>query len=192
MALSHCKTTVELREISLKERPEALLLISPKGTVPVLKLPDNTILEESLDIMLWALNKNNSTWLESNMDIQKDMIFANDTDFKYYLDRYKYNDRYPKQSKKEYNKECKTFLRNYENKLSNTKFLLSNSIQFADVAIFPFLRQYVNVDKEYFIKSFPNLNRYLDDFCTSELFLSVMNKYALWEKNSEPLITNFH
>ena len=192
MALSHCNTTIELREISLKNRPEELLLISPKGTVPVLKFHDNTILEESLDIMLWVLKKNNSSWLKSNIDTQKNMIYINDNDFKYYLDRYKYHDRYPEKSKNFYNSKCKEFLNHYEKRVSKSNFLLSDSIQFSDVAIFPFLRQYANVDKEDFFQSFPNLNNYLNVFYESELFLSVMNKYALWEKKSKPLITNFH
>ncbi len=99
MALSHCKQYVELREILLKDRPKELISISPKGTVPVLQLNDNTILEESIDIMLWVLNKNNSKWLDIDIKIQNDMISKNDNDFKHFLDKYKYHVRYLEHSR---------------------------------------------------------------------------------------------
>ena len=191
MALSHCKQYVELREILLKNRPKELISISSKGTVPVLQLNDNTILEESIDIMLWILNKNNSKWLDIDIKIQNDMISENDNDFKHYLDKYKYHDRYPENSKKHYNNECKKFLAHYETKLNNQSYLLSDSMQFADVAIFPFIRQYANVDKDDFKQTFPRLNHYLETFCNSKLFLSVMNKYKAWDKSSEIISTNF-
>ena len=191
MALSHCEEYVELREISLKDRPKELLSISPKGTVPVLQLKDNTIIEESIDIMLWVLKKNNSKWLQTDLKIQNEMINENDKDFKYHLDKYKYYDRHPEESKEHYNNECKNFLVNYEKKLANHCYLLSNYIQFADVAIFPFIRQYANVDKNGFIQTFPKLNHYLENFCNSKLFSSVMNKYKVWDKSSKILSTNF-
>ena len=191
MALSHCKTFVELREILLKDRPDELLAISSKGTVPVLQLHNNVVLDESLDIMIWILEKHDSIWIKFNIDEQKSMIHENDNDFKYYLDHYKYSERYPDCSKDQYNEQCKKYLINYEKKLNNHSFLLNDEMQLVDVAIFPFIRQYANVDKEDFILTFPNLNNYLNKFCESNLFISVMNKYSVWNKNSEPLIINF-
>ena len=88
MSLLKSGVEVELREVILRDRPEHMMEISPKGTVPVLLLPDGTVIEESLDIMLWSLDE---SWLAGDW---KDLIDVNDGDFKYHLDRYKYNNRY--------------------------------------------------------------------------------------------------
>ena len=95
MALSKSNITIELREISLKKRPDALYQISPKGTVPVLQLVENEIIDESLDIMLWAIDNSNCDWLKNEQEKQLEIISINDGKFKYWLDRYKYSDRYP-------------------------------------------------------------------------------------------------
>ena len=103
MALSYAEIKIELREISLKDRPPELYEASPKGTVPVLIALDKTVIDESLDIMIWALkNKKNQTWTSQDSNKQLTMIEENDTDFKYWLDRYKYNERYPDNSKEYY------------------------------------------------------------------------------------------
>ena len=102
MALSYSEVEVEIREISLKMRPEALYAISSKGTVPVLQLKDETIIDESLDIMMWALEQKQSGWIEFNLKKQLEIISTNDTTFKYWLNRYKYFDRYPENNKEYY------------------------------------------------------------------------------------------
>ena len=152
MALSEYNIKVELREILLKDRPNELLNISPKGTVPVLQLPNKNVLDESLDIINWVLNNNDSNWRETNYEEQKTMIKNNDEEFKHYLDRYKYNDRYPEKSKEFYQKKCEVYLKNYEEKLTENMFLVSDKMQIADIALFPFLRQYAHINKIQFSK----------------------------------------
>ena len=192
MALSEYNIKVELREILLKDRPNELLNISPKGTVPVLQLPNKNVLDESLDIINWVLNNNDSNWRETNYEEQQKMIKNNDEEFKHYLDRYKYNDRYPEKSKEFYQKKCEEYLKNYEEKLTENMFLVSDKMQIVDIAIFPFLRQYAFVNKLQFSKSFVKLNNYLERILNTNLFKSIMQKYPVWSLESEKIITDFN
>ena len=191
MALSQYNVKIELREILLKDRPNKLLKMSPKGTVPVLQLPNGEIIDESLDIINWVLKNNDSNWREVNYEEQKQIIKINDEDFKFNLDRYKYSNRYPKQSKDFYQKKCEKYLMRYEKKLTENIFLVCDEIQIVDIAVFPFLRQYANIDKLKFSKLFSKLNYYLDNISDSKLFNSVMKKYPVWSLDSKKITTNF-
>ena len=134
MALAYINLEIELREISLRDRPQELYKASSKGTVPVLITPDNLIIDESLEIMIWALkNKSNQTWLTNNDSKELEMISKNDILFKKWLDRYKYHDRYPENSKKFYRDNCTKILDNYEVLLDKTKYLLSNDLNISDL-----------------------------------------------------------
>ena len=191
MALSQSEITIELREISLKDRPDSLYEISSKGTVPVLQINENEIIDESLQIMLWAIDQSNLDWLEKNPKIQLDMIKKNDDDFKYWLNRYKYSERFPEKSIDEYQDNCKEILSTYENILSEREYLFDNKYQLADIAIFPLIRQCENVNQDWFANNFSNLNDWLYRIKTSNLFLSTMNKYELWDQKSTGLIIRF-
>ena len=192
MALSYCNIQVELREISLRDRPQSLYDISKKGTVPVILTKNKNVIDESLDIMIWALNKkNNQTWLnKDNKEI--DLINFNDTEFKKWLDKYKYHDRYPENSKESYRDKCNVILAKYENNLNNNQYLMSNKISIVDIAIFPFIRQFANVDYKWFENNYFNLNKWLNNISSSKLFISIMNKYNTWDKNEEPMIIRFN
>ena len=192
MALSQYNVKIELREILLKDRPDELLKISPKGTVPVLQLSNKIIIDESLDIINWVIKNNDSSWTEINYDKQKKIIKTNDKEFKSYLDKYKYSDRYPEQSKNFYQIECEKYLIEYEKYLEENMFLISDKIQIVDIALFPFIRQYAYVNKLKFSKSFIKLNNYLDRILDSKLFNSVMKKYPIWSLDSEKIITDFN
>jgi len=192
MALSQYNIKIELREILLKNRPDELLKISPKGTVPVLQLSNKIIIDESLDIINWVIKNNDSNWKEVDYNEQKQLIKTNDEEFKFYLDRYKYSDRYPEHSKDFYQKECEKYLMEYEKYLKTNMFLVSDKIQIVDIAIFPFIRQYAHINKLSFSKSFTKLNIYLDRILDSKLFNSVMKKYPIWSLNSKKIITNFN
>ena len=177
MAIIYAGISVEIREVELKNKPEHLLLISPKGTVPVLQLLEGGVIEESLDIMTWALKKNDpERWLIVGKEADQ-LIKMNDGHFKYYLDRYKYADRYPNYSQKHYRQQAEVFLTELESRLVNNKYLCGNSMSLADVAIFPFIRQFVSVDKDWFqMTPFQALSNWLQTLLTSELFGSVMKK----------------
>ena len=185
MAIAQIKITVEHREILLKNRPDSLYEISPKGTVPVLYIDKNNILEESFDIMLWAINYLNCDWLDIKKKKQIEMIRTNDNEFKYWLDRYKYFDRYPENDKIFYQKKCHMFLNQCNLLLENNRYFFGNKIQLIDVALFPFIRQCAHVDIDWFNKSFKSLTIWLDMFKKSNLFLSVMDKYEIWDQNQK-------
>ena len=175
MALAHTKVKLEIREISLKNRPQDLYNISPKGTVPALQLLNQTVIDESLDIMLWCLKEYNSPWVSIQLDKQLNIISVNDEKFKYWLDRYKYFDRYPDQSQIVYQKKCDFYLNVYEEKLNNSTYLIDDNMRLVDIAIFPFIRQYANINKEHFTLKFVNLNKWLKKNLKSKLFISVMH-----------------
>ena len=193
MALAYSNITVEIKEILLKNRPQELYDISPKGTVPVLCLSKSTIIEESLDIMKWALEqKDIESWFIFNINNQMEIITLCDNDFKHWLDKYKYHDRFLENNKDYYMEKCHIFLSKINNLLKNKSYLFSNKISLADVAIFPFIRQYANVNKTWLANKYINISRWLDNFTSSNLFLSVMDKYPEYEYKQKPLIINFY
>ena len=191
MALAYTNLQVELREISLRNRPDELYQASKKGTVPVLITIDNVIIDESLDIMLWAL-KNNSTqtWLKDNYIKDIEMININDTTFKKWLDRYKYHDRHPENSKEYYRENCNKILSLYENQLNVSKYLRRDTISIADIGIFPFIRQFANVDYNWFISNYSKLTIWLEEISSSTLFVQIMKKYELWDNETKGVIIN--
>jgi glutathione S-transferase len=185
MALSYTDIKVEIREISLKNRPQELYEASKKGTVPVLITLDGLVIDESLEIMLWALKNNlNQIWLRQNHNKEIEMINRNDILFKKWLDRYKYHDRYPENPKKYYRKKCDDILSDYENQLNNTKYISRNSISIVDIGIFPFIRQFANVDYKWFEDNYVKLTAWLEDICSSNLFIQIMKKYEIWNNKN--------
>ena len=191
MALLYTKTQVEIREISLRDRPKELYQASEKGTVPVLITLDSVVIDESLDIMVWALkNSLKQTWLIDNCDDDVDAINQNDTLFKKWLDRYKYHDRYPDKTKEFYRENCCELLNVYEMQLKKTKYLLDDKINITDIAIFPFIRQFANVDYLWFENTYNNLFFWLNDISSSKLFEKIMKKYSLWSPE-ESLVVDF-
>ena len=176
----------------MKNRPKDLYDISKKGTVPVLQL-DNNIIDESFDIMIWS-NKKNSKFdlLSLNSKLQLDIIKKNDSDFKYWLDKYKYFDRYPEQSKEFYFEKASEFLLEINNMLKENKYILHKKIQLVDLAIFPFIRQFANVDINLFSDKFYHLNRWYLNFSTSDRFQSIMQKYDFWNRNNKPIMVNLN
>ena len=181
MALVCSAQCVELREVVLKNKPPELLEISPKGTVPVLLLEDGQVLEESLDIMYWALRHDDPQhWLEDEAS-QKTLISHNDEHFKPRLDRYKYADRFPEHSVQHYQQQCFGFLDSLEARLQSQPYLFGEQARLADVAICPFIRQFAHVDMIWFEQApWPALKGWLHRFTQSPLFTLSMNKYTAW------------
>jgi len=189
MALSNAQVRLEHREILLKERPKTLYEISEKATVPVLYVNKDKIIDESIDIMLWVIKKGHCSWLNNEKETQLEMININDFDFKYCLDRYKYYERYPELTFKDYQKQCEKYLNEYNYILKDKLYFFGNQIQLVDVALFPFIRQCAHVDFFWFEKTFINLNKWLNVIKSSNLFLSVMHKYEIWDQNNPRIIT---
>lgn len=193
MAVSYAGLKVELREVVLRKMPAQLLTISPKGTVPVLQLRDDTVIDESRDIMQWALQRHDpENWLLQGEEQQAEtrhLVDKNDGTFKHYLDRYKYAARYPQESAEDYREKCEAFLIELEARLSVTANLLGEAVSMADIAIFPFIRQFAHVDKPWFEQTpYLSLQNWLAGFIESSLFADVMHKYSQWQEDSAVVV----
>ena len=188
MAMNYSKISYEHREILLRKRPQALYDISAKGTVPVLQLPDGLIIDESIDIMRWALKKSDpESWYKDKIPEQDNMIERNDTVFKYWLDRYKYHVRYPENSFEEYQTQLEQFYLKYNSQLDKNTYLLGNHISLVDIAIMPFIRQAAHVNLDWFSEKFPKLHNWLENHKTSKIFKSIMEKYDIWNEQEKGL-----
>ena len=192
MAIAYASISYELREVSLKNKPPELIAISPKATTPVLQIGD-LVLEESLDIMRWAIAQRDPCGWNELTDSQKDfsqqLINCNDQQFKQALDRYKYANRFPERSPESYRAEAEQFLQILEQHLSGSQFLISDRQTLADVAIFPFVRQFAYVDYDWFATcEYQHLQQWLAWHEQSELFEIVMAKYPVWTTDQDPVI----
>ncbi len=186
---------VELREVVLRNKPQALRDISPKATVPVLDLHNQKVIDESIDIMLWALNNNDpNNWLlpadHSKYHLLTTLIENNDGEFKHWLDRYKYADRFPEHSELYYREQAEVTLTKLESLIRENGCLLNTNYTLADIALLPFIRQFSAVDREWFNNApYPNIRKWLDAFCQSTLFSQIMTKYPAWQQGDE--VTHF-
>lgn len=182
MALSYAGIAVETREISLKQKPAHMLQVSPKGTVPVLVLPNGQVIEQSLDIMQWALQQHDvDGWFCADLQHTTLLIAENDGAFKRNLDRYKYAIRFPEHAAEDYRGEGELFLVKLELQLQQSPFLLGSKISLADIAIFPFIRQFSAVDHGWFESTdYVKLKLWLQHLVKSELFTRVMVKYPTY------------
>lgn len=186
MALAYAGVKCEIREILLRDKPAAMLEVSPKGTVPVLYFPDSgKVLEESLDVMNWAVSqKDPDGWTKQK---QTELIAENDTTFKAALDRYKYPNRYEDVDPLKQRNQAEKFLMTLEKRLERHRYLTCDQITFTDVAIFPFVRQLARVEPDWFEKTpYKRVRRWLTWCLESPLFSTAMTKYPLWKKGAEP------
>ena len=181
LALSYSEIEIEHRDILLKDKPQEMLNVSPKGTVPILVLPTGEVIDESLDIMHWALNINDpNQWLNGH---NTNLIEYNDTAFKIALDQYKYPNRYPDEDCSSAKNNCLLFIEKLEKNLIKHPYLSGEKISLTDMAIFPFIRQFSKVSEEQFnalpyIKTVKWLNMHLE----SSLFQEIMKKRPIWNK----------
>ena len=180
MVLIYANIDFELIEISLKSKPPEMLHLSPKGTVPIL-IVDEQIIDESMDIIEWALTQKPNLKINTQKPEEKhtalEIIKLNDTNFKKALDKYKYSIQYPEKNIDQLFKETTIFLDYLEAKLSRTDFLVSDHLSFADIAVFPFVRQLVNVNKQRFFRlGLKGVERWLNTLINSDLFKRAMLK----------------
>jgi len=208
MAIAYSGIQVEQREIVFWDKPAHMLEVSPKGTVPVLILPDGSVIDESRDIMLWALNnakaseeyKRDQAWLCHDLPQAQEEIAQwvtlCDEEFKPHLDHYKYADRFPEKSKESYREQGCPFLQAIEKSLAvnldtegdESLALVGQKVSMADIAVFPFIRQFVNVDKAWFLDAdYPYLKRWLDQNLESAYFKTVMKNRPVWIEEHNPL-----
>lgn len=192
MALCHCNIRVELREVRLANKPKEMLAASEKGTVPILVLENQTVLDQSLDIMRWAINQSypnkslpNSWSIDGSLELETHLIKLNDSEFKNSLDGYKYGKSSASLNQIDYRDKAEKFLEQLEKLLTENRFLLGEYISLVDVSIFPFIRQFAGVDPTWFGNSkYERLAFWLNSFIKSDLFLTSMTKYPIWEAGS--------
>jgi len=188
MALKNTGIKIELREVELKNMPQQLLDLTADATVPVLKLSDNEVMTESWDIVKWALSQHDpDNWLGNDNEYFLDaeiLIETNDYSFKPDLDHYKYADRYPEQTQEQYRIACETFIEELEDMLSENCYLLADKISLADIGVFPFVRQFSLVDKDWFDQSdYPAVRDWLQRLIDTDLFQQVFERHKLWQIN---------
>ncbi|WP_417761772.1 glutathione S-transferase N-terminal domain-containing protein [Shewanella sp.] len=177
---------VNVRDIVLKHKPEAMLAISPKGTVPVLLLPNGTVIDESADIALWALTQRDPHRLLALSDIEHQWMMAqlerNDSEFKHWLDRYKYFDRFPEQSQASYFAAAITSLQPLEQQLaSHAGHFLFERLTLVDLLLLPFVRQFAWVDSAAFANApLPRVQQWLAHGLAQPWFTYAMQKRPLW------------
>ncbi|MBU4531166.1 MAG: glutathione S-transferase [Hoeflea sp.] len=184
LAIASAGSPVELREVVLRQKPEAFLQASPSGTVPCL-VTAGGVIDESLDVMLWALGqKDPEGWL-SMPDEGFDWIARNDGSFKSALDRTKYAGRYPGSDPEEQRGLASAILAELDQRIDGWIF---GRPTLADYAILPFVRQFAFVDKTWFdAQPWPDLQLWLENFLASDRFADVMVKYEPWQVGDPPV-----
>ncbi|WP_417824218.1 glutathione S-transferase [Thalassospira lucentensis] len=193
MALLSAGIDVELREVVLRDKPQSMIDVSPKATVPVLIQSDGTVIDESLEIMVWALVENDpNEWMTPESGTLDDMlalIAQNDGPFKHHLDRYKYHTRYEHADPAEHRRDAEKILNRLDGRLAVGRYLFGSRPALADFAIAPFVRQFANADRDAFdAMPFVHVQRWLADFLASSFFERAMTKYDQWHEGDAPIV----
>jgi len=191
MAIHISSQKCEIREVLLRDKPPSMLEYSSKGTVPVLVLQSGEVIDESLDVIDWALNLNDpDNWQRSkNNEKTKELIKINDGEFKYHLDRYKYSKRYDNEDPEFHRKKCLSFIEKVNSELQNSKYIFDDAISYIDISLLPFIRQFRIADNEWFDElPYENVKSWLSNFLNSELLESIMSKHDLWKEGDEVTI----
>ena len=183
LALVYSGVQCELREVVLKHKPLELLQVSPKGTVPVLLLADGAVVDESRDIMVWALQQHDPHhWLDS---AEHPLVAMNDTLFKPCLDRYKYADRFPEHPQSYYRAQCLPFLRQVDAFLETSGFDASQPTSFVEAALLPFIRQWNMVEPSWFPDDILHVQAWLRAQLDGALLARIMEKYPAWQAGDD-------
>jgi glutathione S-transferase len=198
LAIFKANQKVILRDIILSNKPQQMLTASPKATVPVLVNKENGVIEESLDIMLWAFTQNDpndflhqgvgENRLNKNTEMMA-LIKQFDDQFKVCLENYKCAKRYHENNLIECRQACEIHIAQLEQRLSQYQFLISNNESLADIALLPFIRQFARIERQWYLQSpYPKLRAWLNGYLQSSIFTKVMAKYPLWNKNQETIV----
>ena len=198
VAIYYAKQKVALRDLVLSNKPDEMLAVSPKGTVPVLvtelETGQTVVIDESLEVMLWALNEsdpynllhNETPHLLSEMLL---LISQFDHEFKTCFDKYQCAKRYHEDSLESDRKACEKYIADLEQRLQNNEFLMSDKASLADIALLPFIRKFSKVERQWYLKSpYPKLRAWLNNYLQSRMFSKVMTQYPLWVEKRELVV----
>ena len=191
MALLLAKIKCEIREIRLSNKPEHMLEVSPKGTVPILILEDKVI-DESYDIVNWIIEESNifnDNLVSEQIDLTESLIRKFDDEFKHHLDRYKYATRYENTNSEFHRAECLKILIDLEAITSKGKWIFGENLNKLDISILPFIRQFRIANPEWFdsLEEIGKIKKTLNNYLDSEEFKKIMFKYDEWQFGSEPV-----
>jgi len=199
IAIFYAQQRVILRDVVLSNKPKAMLAASPKGTVPVLVLPNNKteeksqVIDESLAVMLWALTENDPDDLlqkydPDNLTAMLKLITTFDSEFKTCLEAYKCAKRYHENTVKACRQACEVYIQQLELRLSQHDFLMSAKPSLTDIALLPYIRQFARVERQWYLQSpYPKLKQWLNNYLQSPMFTQVMAKNPLWQENNQSL-----
>jgi len=191
MAILLAKQTVLLRDIIIKNIPAEMLAVSAKARVPVLVFANGSVIDESLDIMIWALQQNDPDNLlytdrPDALSAMLALIKRNDNEFVDNLQKYKVATRHHDLAKRYYRQQCERFIVNLEQRLSEHEFFIGDNLSLADYAILPFIRQFSRVERQWYLQApYPNLRHWLNEHLQNPLFTKVMSKYPRWLDNRQ-------
>ncbi|XQW85760.1 glutathione S-transferase [Thalassotalea piscium] len=193
LAIYKATEPVELRDIVLKNKPAEMLAASPKGTVPTLVLPSAQVIDESLEIMLWALNQKDPNNLlgsdKKQLDEMLTLINQFDNEFKQALEQYKCAKRYHETNLEQCRQVCERYIQDLEQRLHTSHYLVDNQERLADLALLPFIRQFAKVERQWYLHSpYPKVKQWLTRYLQSAMFTKVMAKYPLWSSSSDVII----
>lgn len=198
MGLLMAKQEVLLRAIVTKDKPEEMLKVSPKGTVPVLLFENGTVIEESLDIMLWALKQNDPSNLLQLSNVESlpkmlEIIKIYDLEYRPILSAYKAAKRFHLDTEDILREQCEIYMKSLEQNLEDRDYIFNDQMSLVDLAILPFIRQFMNVDKKWFRDAgYPLLSSWLSRNLQSLLFTKTMRKYPLWLDCQEEFVLNWN
>lgn len=205
IAIYKSKQSVELRDVVLDNKPAAMIAASAKATVPILVIASSKVIDESLDVMLWALGKSDPQNLlrteifdrqtascENKVSVKYDAILSLirlfDHEFKPRLEAYKCAKRYHESNLLECRQACEVFIQNLEQRLSTHQYLIDENESMADIAILPFIRQFAKVERQWYLQSpYPQVKQWLNQYLQSVMFTKVMAKYPLWSSGQAVL-----
>lgn len=205
IAIYKSKLAVELRDLVLSNKPTEMIAASPKATVPILVVAPSTVIDESLDVMLWVLAKSDPANLlrkeghkcelilsDTNLPTKFTQILALvylfDSKFKPSLEAYKCAKRYHESNLLLCRQECEVFIQNLEQRLNEHNYLIDNKESMADIALLPFIRQFAKVERQWYLQSdYPKVKKWLNQYLQSPMFNKVMKKYPLWSSGQKVL-----
>ena len=188
------KQQVILRDIVLSNKPDEMIAASPKGEVPTLVVSSSLVIDQSLEVMLWALNKSDPNDLlhsnnEEALPLMLKFIAAFDIGFKAAFDKYSAAKRYHDDNVEQYRQNCEVYINDLEQRLNKHAFLMSENESLADIALISFIRKFAKVERKWYLQSpYPKVRAWLNSYLQSALFSKVMKEYPLWLESKELII----